>query len=202
MMRMVGGPRNFLRDLVHLDHERVLAFEPTETAGHRTNPTVPDRLVTRANPDSSRAVRRRRFSLNMGMGGMMAMMGSRGRMMEGGRGSGMAMAGINGRAFDMDRIDEKVRLVDFEIWEASGEMMAHPLHIHGVHFQVLSRGGVKPSIRDQGVRDTVLVKEPVELLVQFTQPASKAAPFMYHCHILEHEDNGMMGQFTAACYFS
>jgi FtsP/CotA-like multicopper oxidase with cupredoxin domain len=131
----------------------------------------------------------------MGMGGMMAMMAGRGGMMEGGRGSGMAMAGINGRAFDMDRIDEKVRLGDFEIWEASGEMMAHPLHIHGVHFQVLSRGGAKPSVRDQGIRDTVLVKEPVELLVQFTQPATKAS-FMYHCHILEHEDNGMMGQFT------
>ncbi len=195
MMRMVGGPRNFLRDLVDLDHERVLAFEPTETAGHRTKTTVPDRLVTRPNPDSSRAVRRRRFALNMGMGGMMAMMAGRGGMMEGGRGSGMAMAGINGRAFDMDRIDEKVRLGDFEIWEASGEMMAHPLHIHGVHFQVLSRGGAKPSVRDQGIRDTVLVKEPVELLVQFTQPATRAA-FMYHCHILEHEDNGMMGQFT------
>lgn len=41
----------------------------------------------------------------------------------------------------------------------------------------------------------MLVKEPVELLVRFTQPATKA-PFMYHCHILEHEDNGMMGQFT------
>ncbi len=128
----------------------------------------------------------------MGMGGMMAMMGSRGRLMEGGRGSGMAMAGINGRAFDMDRIDENVRLGDFEIWEASGEMMAHPLHIHGVHFQVLSRGGAKPSVCYQGIRDTVLVKEPVELLVQFKQPATRAS-FMYHCHILEHEDNDMMG---------
>ncbi len=112
--------------------------------------------------------------------------------MEGGRGSGMAMAGINGRAFDMDRIDENVRLGDFEIWEASGEMMAHPLHIHGVHFQVLSRGGAKPSVCYQGIRDTVLVKEPVELLVQFKQPATRAS-FMYHCHILEHEDNDMMG---------
>ena len=129
----------------------------------------------------------------MGMGGMMG----GGMMGGGGMGGGMGMMGINGRPFDMDRIDERVRLGDVEIWEASGDMMAHPLHIHGVHFEVLSRNGSKPTIRDQGLRDTVLVREPVELLVRFTQPAVKA-PFMYHCHILEHEDNGMMGQFVTS----
>jgi FtsP/CotA-like multicopper oxidase with cupredoxin domain len=60
---------------------------------------------------------------------------------------------------------------------------------------VLSRGGRPPLPRDAGLRDTVLVQEPVELLVQFTQPSGRS-PFMYHCHILEHEDAGMMGQFT------
>ena len=102
---------------------------------------------------------------------------------------------INGRAFAMNRIDEKVRLGDTEIWEVSGEMMSHPFHIHGVQFEVLSRNGSKPTVRDSGARDTVLVREPVELLVKFDHPAEKT-PFMYHCHILEHEDNGMMGQFT------
>jgi blue copper oxidase len=77
----------------------------------------------------------------------------------------------------------------------SGQMMAHPFHVHGVQFEVLSRGGRAPAVRDQGLRDTVLVQEAVELLVRFDQP-SAGAPFMYHCHILEHEDNGMMGQFT------
>ena len=115
----------------------------------------------------------------------------------GGMGRGMGMMSINGRPFDMDRIDERARLGDVEIWEASGEMMAHPLHIHGVHFEVLRRDGGRPTIRDQGLRDTVVVKEPVELLMHFTQPAPKA-PFMYHCHILEHEDNGMMGQFLTS----
>ena len=65
------------------------------------------------------------------------------------------------------------------------------------NFEVLRGTGGKAAVRDQGLRDTVLVKEPVELLVRFTQPAIKA-PFMYHCHILEHEDGGMMGQFTTA----
>lgn len=102
---------------------------------------------------------------------------------------------INGRAFDLNRIDERVRLGDTEIGEVSGETMAHPFHVHGVHFEVLSRAGRAPDVRDQRLRDTVPVKEPVELLVRFTQPAVKA-PFMYHCHILEHEDNGMMGQYA------
>lgn len=107
------------------------------------------------------------------------------------------MMGINGRAFTMDRIDARAPLDGMEIWEVSGEMMAHSFYVHGVHFEVLSRNGGKPTVLDQGVRDTVLVKEPVEILVHFTQPAVKAS-FMYHCHILEHEDAGMMGQFATS----
>lgn len=120
--------------------------------------------------------------MGMGMGGPM------------GRGGGMR---INGHSFDMDRIDERVALGDAEIWEVSAEMMSHPFHIHGVQFEVLSRNGGKPTLRDAGAKDTVLVQDTVELLVQFTQPAVKA-PFMYHCHILEHEDSGMMGQFMTS----
>ena len=121
----------------------------------------------------------------MGPGGMGPGMMGPGMMME---------FGINGRPFEMDRIDERVGLGDVEIWEVSGEMMAHPFHIHGAQFEVLSRNGARPGSEDSGRKDTVLVHEPVELLVRFTQPASDA-PFVYHCHILEHEDNGMMGQF-------
>ncbi len=57
---------------------------------------------------------------------------------------------------------EQVRLGDIEVWEVSGDMMAHPFHIHGVHFEVLSRNGSAPGIRDQGLRDTVVAQEPVE----------------------------------------
>ncbi|HWX51108.1 MAG TPA: multicopper oxidase domain-containing protein [Roseomonas sp.] len=163
--------------------EPVLRFEPQ--GEEETGAKVPERLMAHERLDVSRVVRRRRFAMTMGMGGMM-----RG-MMDG----GMGMHGINGCAFDMERIDEEVRLGDVEIWEVSGAMMAHPFHVHGVHFEMLSRNGAAPGPRDQGLRDTVVVQEPVELLVRFTQPAV-AAPFMYHCHILEHEDNGMMGQFV------
>ena len=184
MMGPMGRTRDFATEIFGAGNEAVLRFEPAASNGKLG--VVPGRLVARQRADASQATRRRRFVLSMGMG-MGGMMG--GRM-----GSGGDMS-INGRAFEMDRIDERVPLGDTEIWEISGEMMSHPVHIHGVQFEVLSRNGGKPNPRDAGVRDTVLVQEPVELLVRFTQPAVKA-PFMYHCHILEHEDNGMMGQFT------
>lgn len=179
--------------------EAVLSFAPSGLAGAPA--AIPAQLIARAAPSAAQASRRRRFTLDMGMGAMMGGgmgrggMGAMGGMGGGGMG-GMGGFAINGRPFDMHRIDERVRLGETEIWEVSSDMMAHPFHIHGVHFEVLSRGGRAPLPRDRGLRDTVLVQEPVELLVRFTQP-SGAAPFMYHCHILEHEDAGMMGQFHA-----
>ena len=158
----------------------VLRFESRPMARTGTTTSAPNLLVARTRPDRSEAVRRRRLVLNMGMGGMMGASG------------GLT---INGKSFDINRVDEQVRLGDVEIWDVSGEMMRHPVHIHGVHFDVLSRRGGPPAISDQGPRDTIVVQEPVELLIRFDQPAT-TAPFMYHCHILEHEDNGMMGQFS------
>ena len=160
---------------------------------------MPKLLVAQEQVQPSAATRRRRLVLNMGMGGMM---GGGGMMEEQMSGDTRTEAGpmaapfnINGRPFDMRRIDESVTLGNTEIWEVSGEMMAHPIHIHGVQFEVLSRAGRKPDVLDQGLRDTVLVRQQAELLVKFTK-ASHGSPFMYHCHILEHEDNGMMGQFS------
>ena len=161
-----------------------------EGSGRAT--AVPAKLAQWEGQRASPSLRRRRMVLNSGMGGM-------------GGGMGMGMAGmgmhsIDGRPFDMRRIDQRVRLGDVEIWEvtAQGMVMPHPFHMHGVHFEVLSRGGQSPVVEDRGRRDTVIVDETVELLVHFTQPAPEQAPFMYHCHILEHEDMGMMGQFTVA----
>ena len=185
MMNPMARTLNFATGMFGGSNEVVLQFEPAATDGGHT--VVPSRLIARQSVDASQAKRRRRFVLTMGMGMMGGMMGGR-------TGSAGSML-INGRAFEMDRIDERVPLGDTEIWEISGEMMSHPIHIHGVQFDVLSRNGGKPTVRDAGARDTVLVRTPVELLVRFTQPAVKA-PFMYHCHILEHEDNGMMGQFV------
>lgn len=112
--------------------------------------------------------------------------------------SGMSfMVNINGNQFDMDRIDTEQLLNETVIWEVHNAQdmmgsMVHPFHIHGVQFQVLSRDGVEPPQNEQGWKDTIAVYpgETVRLAVAFPEKGV----FMYHCHILEHEDNGMMGQ--------
>ena len=108
------------------------------------------------------------------------------------------MVSINGSKMNMERIDEKIKLNDTEIWEITNPSdmmggMSHPFHIHGVQFQILSRDGKQPPENERGFKDTVLVNpnEKVRIIIKFTHKGI----FMYHCHILEHEDQGMMGQF-------
>ena len=108
---------------------------------------------------------------------------------------GGAMA-INGRPFEEKTINLRAKQGTIEKWTVSADMLAHPFHIHGVTFQVLSENGNAPRLENQGWKDTVLVNQEIELLVRFDQPTSDSTPFMYHCHILEHEDAGMMGQFV------
>ena len=107
------------------------------------------------------------------------------------------MVSINDQKFNPERIDLQTKTGTQEIWKVSnvGGMMggmAHPFHLHGVQFQIISRNGQPPSENEAGWKDTVLVnpEEQVELLVTFEH----SGLFMYHCHILEHEENGMMGQ--------
>lgn len=125
---------------------------------------------------------RRNITLETRMGGMMRRSGN--------------LHSINGQPFDMDRLNFSVRKNTIEIWNIEGQMMAHPLHIHGVMFQVLSENGGPVSPRNRGWKDTILVDGRVEIAVPFDQPATADRPFMFHCHILEHEDGGMMGQFA------
>lgn len=161
--------------------------DPSLSARVKTPPAV---LLDDPLPAAGGAVLRHQISLTMGPG----MMGGMGM----GRG-GMGMAspfGINGRVFDMDRIDFKPKLGSTEIWEVYPSMMAHPFHVHGVIFHVLSMGGRLVAPHLAGGKDTILLDGPAELLMQFTQPATPRTPFMFHCHILEHEDAGMMGQYA------
>ncbi len=117
--------------------------------------------------------------------------------------SGMGpMVSINGKQMDMDRIDEKPNLNELEEWIISndsagmGMMMGstpHPFHVHGVQFRIIERNGKSPPLNERGWKDTVMLEngDEVKILVKFR----KKGLFMYHCHILEHEDSGMMGQF-------
>ena len=127
----------------------------------------------------------------MGMMGMMRGGMGMGRM---GGGTGASM-GINSRAFDMERIDAAAKLGTSEVWEIASGMMAHPFHVHGALFKILSIDDRAPPAHLQGWKDTVLVPRRAEVLVRFTQPTTPRHPFMFHCHILEHEDAGMMGQY-------
>lgn len=106
---------------------------------------------------------------------------------------------LNGRSFDMSRIDLSVPAGRTEIWRfTNNTMMAHPIHLHGVPFSLLARDGALPAAQERGLRDTFIVEsmQTVEVAVQTPAQASPM-PFMAHCHILEHEDAGMMMQFIA-----
>jgi len=112
---------------------------------------------------------------------------------------GRDLFAINGTYMNMKVINERVKLGSTEIWTVANDgMMGHPFHLHGTSFQLLSRDGAPPPPHERGWKDVVLVRsgETVQLIARFDHPAGDDHPFMYHCHILEHEDNGMMGQFT------
>ena len=103
-------------------------------------------------------------------------------------GGGMAF-GINGRTFDPSRVDTRVRLGDVEDWEfVNTMMMDHPMHIHTNAFQIIQPDGSAEPVW----RDVVLVRagERVRVRMAFQDFTGK---LMYHCHILDHEDLGMMG---------
>ncbi|GAA5039613.1 FtsP/CotA-like multicopper oxidase with cupredoxin domain [Thermocatellispora tengchongensis] len=105
---------------------------------------------------------------------------------------------INGKEMDMARIDEVVPAGAVEIWEIENNVYSHNFHIHEVAFQVLEMDGSPPPAYAAGYKDTVYVpaKSVVRLAVQFGDFIDPASPYMYHCHILRHEDSGMMGQFV------
>jgi len=123
---------------------------------------------------------------------------------------------LNDRTFQMEGVapNETVSLGAKEVWEFAnrgagmmGMRMAHPLHLHGRQFRVLSRhvdpqvAGELASLRDgftdEGWKDTVLVMpgERVRVLMHFTRYPGL---FLYHCHNLEHEDMGMMRNYRVA----
>jgi FtsP/CotA-like multicopper oxidase with cupredoxin domain len=78
-----------------------------------------------------------------------------------------------------------------EVWEIHNETeMDHPFHLHGMFFQVLDINGVPPKY--QGLKDTVNV--PREAKLRFAVQLGPPGNWMYHCHILEHAERGMMGE--------
>jgi blue copper oxidase len=166
------------------DFVSIMRFEPTATAG--TVRDFPARLVEPVAANSERAVHRRQFVLDSGICGGQ-------RPTEMGMLPGMC---INGKTHDMERIDVETGLGTLEIWEIVSLGMAHPFHVHGASFRILTLDGAPAPAHLAGWKDVVLVEDKAELLVAFNRRATAEHPFMYHCHILEHEDAGMMGQYV------
>ena len=177
----------------------VMAFRVGQDESESPLPVLPERLSTLAYHNEEDAVNRRSprdFTMALG----------RGMRWE-----------INGRTFEMTSVarDEIVKLGDLEVWQffdkSGGGMgmmgsmnLAHPMHIHGLQFQIIDRvidGSLKADwatlsdgFVDEGWHDTVLVMpgEKVKVLLKFEDFTGL---YLYHCHNLEHEDMGMMRNF-------
>ncbi len=121
--------------------------------------------------------------MSMGMGSGMGM------------GMGMVFA-FNGEVYSEGRIDTRVKLNSVEDWELvniDSDRMDHPFHLHVNPFQIVSRDGHPEPYR--AWKDTVLVRggETVRIRIPFRDFTGKT---VYHCHILDHEDLGMMGSIS------
>jgi len=108
---------------------------------------------------------------------------------------------INGQAFNMTKPMFDIPLGKLEKWTISGEgdAMLHPFHIHGTQFRILSENGKPPAPHRAGWKDMVSVDGwRSEVLVRFNYVANADNAYMAHCHLLEHEDTGMMLGFTVS----
>jgi FtsP/CotA-like multicopper oxidase with cupredoxin domain len=108
-------------------------------------------------------------------------------------------AGINGEPMRMDRIDMTVTRGRTEVWTLRNQDgVQHNFHVHDVQFRVLDVDGRRPPPELRGRKDTVYVPfgRTVRIALRFDVRSDPRTPYMYHCHLLYHEDTGMMGQFV------
>lgn len=163
---MMGGPpnRNRTETVATLTYSGTVAEIPLPSQLLPVEPLLEPQIV-------------RQFTLNHGMGMGMG-------------GGGMVFL-INGQAFDHHRIDTQVALNAVEDWEIINTgTMAHPFHVHVNTFQVISRNG--QPVPYAAWKDVVSVSpgERVRIRMAFQDYPGKT---VYHCHVLDHEDRGMMG---------
>ncbi|HEX6238784.1 MAG TPA: multicopper oxidase domain-containing protein [Acidimicrobiales bacterium] len=137
------------------------------------SPPLPERLATIDRPDPAEAETTRHFEL-------------RGHQ-------------INGQKMDMGRIDEVVTEGTTEVWSVTNEHgTPHSFHPHLVHVAVLDVDGERPPPELSGWKDTLYVppRTTIRFVARFDGWADPDVPYMFHCHVLAHEDDGMMGQFV------
>jgi bilirubin oxidase len=105
---------------------------------------------------------------------------------------------INGTPFSMDKINYTIPLNNTENMGIRNQtLISHPFHIHDVQFYLLDRNGNQVPSNERGRKDVVLVEpmETIRFITKFEDFSNASVPYMYHCHLLTHEDDGMMGQF-------
>jgi FtsP/CotA-like multicopper oxidase with cupredoxin domain len=138
-----------------------------------SSPDVPRRLVDLPRLDASAAVRRRSFRL--------------------------ADRSINGERVDPGRVDVTAVVNTTEVWQVTNaDGSPHSFHIHDVQFQVARVDGRPPGPELSGWKDTLFLRpgRRYDLVVPFADHSDPHTPYMFHCHVLAHEDEGMMGQFV------
>ncbi|WP_067709102.1 multicopper oxidase family protein [Nocardia yamanashiensis] len=105
---------------------------------------------------------------------------------------------INGLKMDMNRIDMTITTGATEVWAVRNlEDWPHNFHVHDTRFRIRAIDGAPPPPELAGFKDTVYTEpgRTYELVMHFPGPADPTYPYMFHCHLLHHEDAGMMGQF-------
>ncbi len=112
---------------------------------------------------------------------------------------------INNAHFNMNVINQHIPFNNIEIWELQNQTpIGHPFHLHDVPFYILSVNGAQPIASLRGRKDVVFVPAMgnVRFITQFETFFNDSLPYMYHCHMLTHEDDGMMGQFLVNSPFT
>lgn len=176
----------------------ILSIRPQ--AQLQDNANLPAQLASIYRLPEAAATNTRQFLLSMGSGMRSGDDRGPGRGTRNGNGGGYGggNVSINGRRMAESFINERITFNTTEIWELSNSSpMMHPFHVHNGQFQILDRNGVQAPANEMGWKDTVKVGsgEKVRIIMRFTDFIDDQIPYMYHCHILEHEDRGMMGQF-------
>ena len=168
---------------------------------------VPDTLRPFETIPTSAAKQTRRFTITMAMMGMgmqgWACMGTGTANPAVPVPANVNLFSLNGVVYDPKRIDFIVNKDDVEIWEFVNPMgmMMHPMHAHAQQWQILDRNGAAPPEYERGWKDTFMVPAGgiVRVIGKFSDYVSRKgdpiSTYMVHCHILEHEDHGMMTQF-------
>jgi FtsP/CotA-like multicopper oxidase with cupredoxin domain len=89
--------------------------------------------------------------------------------------------------------DKPVKIGELQVWDVINDtMMDHPFHLHGFFFQVLEVNGEPPAFRSW--EDTVNIPPKGRVRIAW-MPDEREGEWMYHCHILEHHESGMMAHF-------